>query len=346
MKPGRRGTGRHARIGAGIALVLAALGGPVGAQTGDPEVLIVGTGDPRGLYVPAGYALAQIVGMTAPDVPALAIEQTGGSIENLVRLRDGEFDLVIATSGRAYQAVNGLPPFDALTAVRDLEAVLSLYPEPLTVVARAEADVTTLDDLWGKRINLGVPGTATRELLDLLLDAQGWVAEQAFTQALELPIADQHIALCSGAVDAVAYISAVPSSTAAVLAEACPVTFVAIEGDVVERILAGAPYLAPTVLPAGAYAGLDRAVPTIGPSALLVTRRGQQAAWTEAILQSLRTRAALAADLHPVLAGFDAAAPLAGAAFLPPHEGVRTALERPASAPTRDAAATGDRDGG
>lgn len=326
MRGGQGGLGWHARTAGGAAILLAVLAGPAGAQDGGHEVLIVGTGDARGLYVPAGYALAQIVGMTAPDVPALVIEETGGSIENLVRLRDGEFDLAVATSGRAYQAVNGLPPFDGLTAVRDLEAVLTLYPEPLTLVARAEADVTALEDLWGKRINLGAPGTATRELLDLLLDAQGWVADQAFTHVLELPIAEQHIALCSGAVDAIAYISAVPSSTVSVLAEACPVTFVAIEGDVVERILADAPYLKPTVLPVGAYPGLDRAVPTIGPSALLVTRRGQRAAWTGAILEALRTQAALAADLHPVLAGFDAAAPLAGAAFLPPHEGVRAAV--------------------
>ena len=301
--------------------VAALIGGatPVSAQ----EVLVVGTGDPRGLYVPAGYALAQIVGMTAPDVPPLVIEETGGSIENLVRLRDGDFDFAVATSARAFQAVSGLPPFDALTAIRDLELVAALYAEPLTIVARAEVEAETLQDLWGKRVNLGPAGSATRELLDLLFDAQGWLVDQAFVEATEIPIAEQHIALCSGATDAIAYISAVPSSTVRHLAQACPVTFLAVEGEVAARMTADAPYLTETHLPAGAYPGLETDTPTIGAWALLVTLPGTEPAWTRGILGALQAQAELAADLHPVLAGFNPAAPLDPGGFLTPHAGSR-----------------------
>jgi TRAP-type uncharacterized transport system substrate-binding protein len=38
----------------------------------------------------------------------------------------------------------------------------SVHPEPLTVLARKEANVTKFEDFKGKRFNVGNPGSGTR----------------------------------------------------------------------------------------------------------------------------------------------------------------------------------------
>ena len=44
---------------------------------------------------------------------------------------------------------------------RDLRAVLSLHPEPFTVVARADSGIARVADLKGKRVNIGNPVPAS-----------------------------------------------------------------------------------------------------------------------------------------------------------------------------------------
>ncbi len=57
---------------------------------------------------------------------------------------------------------------------RDLRAVFSVHPEPFTVLARKEANVTKFEDFKGKRFNVGNPGSGTRASMEQLLGAMGW----------------------------------------------------------------------------------------------------------------------------------------------------------------------------
>ncbi len=54
-----------------------------------------------------------------------------------------------------------------------LRAVFSVHGEPFTVVARADSGVATFDDLFGKRVNVGNPGSGQRATMDVVLEAMG-----------------------------------------------------------------------------------------------------------------------------------------------------------------------------
>ena len=118
------------------------------------------------------------------------VQSTGGSIDNIARLRAGELQFGFAQSDWRYHAFHGTDRFSEYGPFEDLRAVFSLHAEPFTIVARADADVSQLDDLKGKRVNIGNPGSGQRATMDVVLAAKGWSLAD-FAEALELTSAEQ-----------------------------------------------------------------------------------------------------------------------------------------------------------
>lgn len=51
-------------------------------------------------------------------------------------------------------------------------------PEPFTLMARDDSGINTFDDLKGKRVNVGDPGSGTRATLNVILQAKGWTDKE------------------------------------------------------------------------------------------------------------------------------------------------------------------------
>lgn len=97
---------------------------------------------------------------------------------------------------------------DSVTAAdphrMDLRSVFSIHPEPFTVVARADAGISNFEDLRGKRVNVGKPGSGQRATMEVLMDRMGWTMED-FSHTFELQAAEQSEALCDNNIDAMIY---------------------------------------------------------------------------------------------------------------------------------------------
>ena len=116
-----------------------------------------------GVYYPAGGAICRLVNRDrAEHGIRCGVESTGGSIFNINAIRSGELEFGVAQSDWQFHAANGSSSFEENGAFEDLRAVFSLHPEPFTVVARADAGITNFDDLAGKRVNIGNPGSGQR----------------------------------------------------------------------------------------------------------------------------------------------------------------------------------------
>ena len=77
----------------------------------------------------------------------------------------------------------------------DLRALFSVHGEPFTVVARRDSEIERLQDLAGKRVNLGNPGSGQRGTMEIVMLAMGW-EKATFSLAEELPASQQSLALC------------------------------------------------------------------------------------------------------------------------------------------------------
>src|SRR5262249_31038077 len=166
-----------ARFLACLALALLTFGGgPAIAQTSSQtqtRPLLIGTGPVVGLHFPAGGAICNMINRAA-GMTVCAVVVSEGSAANLAALKAGSIDLAIVQSDWQYHAVQGQASENAETRFDGLRAVFSLYSEPVTIVARRDSGIASVEDLKGKRVNLGLPGSSGRASAEALIAAMGW----------------------------------------------------------------------------------------------------------------------------------------------------------------------------
>ncbi|MBP7204851.1 MAG: TAXI family TRAP transporter solute-binding subunit, partial [Propionivibrio sp.] len=136
----------------------------------EQKFVTIGTGGVTGVYYAAGGAICRLMNKDrAKHGIRCSVESTGGSVYNVNTIKAGELDFGVAQSDVQYNAIKGLAQFKEGGAHADLRAVFSVYPEPLTVLARKEAGVTRFEDFKGKRFNVGNPGSGTRDTVGTLM---------------------------------------------------------------------------------------------------------------------------------------------------------------------------------
>ena len=166
---------KHTKLAIG-ALVTAAFMAPAASAQ---EFITIGTGGVTGVYYPTGGAICRLVNKGRKEHGVrCSVESTGGSVYNINTIREGELEFGVAQSDWQYHAYNGSPPNSWTRASSKACAQCSrCIPEPFTVVARADAGISSFDDLKGKRVNIGNPGSGQRGTMEVLLDAKGWTLE-------------------------------------------------------------------------------------------------------------------------------------------------------------------------
>ncbi|SIO01733.1 TAXI family TRAP transporter solute-binding subunit [Salinivibrio sp. ES.052] len=247
----------------------AALGTAATAQAN--QFVTIGTGGVTGVYYPTGGAICRLVNKSKDDHGIrCSVESTGGSIYNINTIRAGELDMGIAQSDWQYHAYKGTSKFKDQGEFKDLRAVFSIHPEPFTVVARADADITTFDDLEGKRVNIGNPGSGQRGTIEVLMDEMGWDMDK-FGQISELKAAEQSKALCDNKIDAMVYTVGHPSGAIQEATTACDSVLVEVANDAAKQLIEDRDYYRQAIIPGGMYRGNDNDVTTFGVGATFVS---------------------------------------------------------------------------
>ncbi|MGL5707938.1 MAG: TAXI family TRAP transporter solute-binding subunit, partial [Aeromonas sp.] len=184
------------------ALVGVSFGGPVQAQE---RFVTIGTGGQTGVYYVAGQSICRFLnrGSTEHEIKCNA-PASGGGVANVNGIRSGEFNFGIMQSDHQFKAMKGLPPFQAEGAMDDMRAVFSLQSEVFTILARRDAKIASFDDLKGKRVNIGNPGSGQRDTMEEIMAVKGW-KKGDFGLVSELKPAEQASALGDNNIDAMSY---------------------------------------------------------------------------------------------------------------------------------------------
>ncbi len=307
-------------IGLGLAV---AMGGTLaaGAAGAQQQFVTIGTGGVTGVYYAAGGAICRLMNQTRAEHGfRCSAESTGGSVFNLNAMRQGEFDLGMVQSDWQYHSFNGSSDFEEAGAWEDLRAVFSIHPEPFTLVARSDAGIASLDDLEGKRVNIGNPGSGTQASMQIMLDALGW-ERSAFSLAAELRPDEHGPALCDNQIDAFYYAVGHPSANIADPTTTCGAQIVPIEGEAIDKLVADNPYYASVSIPGGLYTGNDEDIPTYGVLATLVasTEISEDAVYN--LVKSVFDNFDAFRQLHPAFANLEPESMVSDGNSAPLHPG-------------------------
>ena len=252
---------------AGASLLAADL-----ASAQDQKFITIGTGGVTGVYYPTGGAICRLVNKDrAEHGIRCSVESTGGSVYNVNTIRAGELDMGVVQSDVQYKAMQGEgEEFQDQGPFEELRSVFSVHAEPFTVVARADSGIETFDDLKGKRVNVGNPGSGQRSTMEVLMDAKGWTMDD-FALASELKSAEQAQALCDNKIDAMVFTVGHPSGSIQEATTTCDTKLIPVSGPEVDELVDKNPYYAKAVIPGGMYRGTDQDVETFGVKATFVT---------------------------------------------------------------------------
>jgi uncharacterized protein len=212
----------------GAALVTTVAFGGVSAVSAN-SFITIGTGGVTGVYYPTGGAICRLVNKDRKEHGIrCSVESTGGSVYNLNTIRAGELDMGVAQSDWQYHAYNGTSQFENQGANKDLRAVFSVHPEPFTLVARKDAGINSFDDLKGKRVNIGNPGSGQRGTMEVVMQTKGWTRDD-FALVSELKAAEQAQALCDNKIDAMVYVVGHPNGSIQEATTSCDTVLVPVD---------------------------------------------------------------------------------------------------------------------
>jgi len=235
------------------------------------EFITIGTGSVTGVYYPTGGAICKLVNNDRKtNGIRCSVESTGGSVYNVNTMRAGELDFGVVQSDWQYHGYNGTSEFKELGPYKEMRAVFSLHTEPFNIIARTDAGINNLDDLKGKRVNIGNPGSGDRATMEVVMNAMGWDKDD-FKLAAELKGSERSQALCDNKIDAFVYVVGHPNGSIKEATTSCDAKLIPATGAAIDKLVADNPYYAKSTIPGGMYRGTDSDVNSFGVAATLVS---------------------------------------------------------------------------
>jgi uncharacterized protein len=262
-----------------IVLVMGALltGGKIGLDDSGPTRISfqIATGSTEGVYFPVGQAMAGLIShplgvgrcdtatVCGPAGVILSARTSEGTTDNLRSVNQGLVDSGFADGDVIADAVAGRNAFRR--PARHLRVIAALFPEEAHVVVAAKSDIQSVDDLHGKRVLLGQPGSGSVFRGRAILAAYRVRAREVINSDSPAQL------LKDGKIDAYFTVAGVPLDSVKDLIAHHVARLVPIDGEGRDRLIQMVPQLVPATIAAGAYPGTG-AVETVATRAWWVTR--------------------------------------------------------------------------
>jgi hypothetical protein len=226
------------------------------------------TGGTGGVWYPLGGAIGGIISKYVPNTEASS-EATTAAIDNMKLLTAGKAGLSFAYDYHIGWGNDGKVP--GLSGKHKIRMVMGFYEQPLHIVTKEGAGITSVMQLKGKRVSVGAPNSGTEEQADYVLKALGidWNKD---IKREKLGAGESVSALKDGKIDAFFWSGAVPTSSIIDLASTpgLKMVLLPVGGETAEKIMKGNPgVFHKTVFSKGQYSSVMSDVEAIAITAVL-----------------------------------------------------------------------------
>ena len=288
--------------------------------TAQEKFITIGTGGQTGVYFVVGQSICRLGNRGSADHGLkCTAPSTGGSIANINAIKAGDMDMGVAQSDWQFHAFNGTSKFEG-AKFDNLRAVFSVHGEPFNVIARKDSGIKSFDDLKGKRVNIGNPGSGQRATMEVVMDAKGWTLDD-FALASELKPAEQAAALGDNKVDAIIYTVGHPNGSIQEAVSTIDAELVNVTGPEIDGLINDNPYYAAASIPGGMYKGTDETVNTFGVKATFVTSADVDEATIYQVVNAVFANFDRFKRLHPAFEHLTEEEMISGGLSAPLHPG-------------------------
>lgn len=249
--------------------VIAAIALGCAQVTRRPDV-VIGTANLANVDYPLSGAICRLFNLDTPRHGLRCTERLSqGAADSIEALRDGRFDVAIVSSDVLADIMIGQGPYAAEGPVNELRVLFAGHTDVLTVVGHRESGIKTVEDLRGRRINIGNPGSRQRLLMERVMAALD-LETTDFAEARELSPAAQNRAFCANELDAIVYSVGHPNGLIRDATLSCQGVLIDVSGPAIDRMLAEDGAYERAVIPGGTYSVNPADVQTFGVRAAVV----------------------------------------------------------------------------
>jgi uncharacterized protein len=258
--------------------------------------LAIATGGTGGVYYPLGGGLASLISKHLPGVEATA-EVTTASVDNMKLLHADRIALALTQSDIAWDAYQGkMKGLNQKVGVRTISALYSNY---MHIVALDGTGIKTINDLKGKRVSTGAPGSGTEVKGLRVLEAYGITPKDLKSQD-RLGASESAAAMKDRRIDAFIWDGGLPTAAILDLGATPGIKIHLIpHGDAVAKMTAkyGPVYFVGTI-PKGTYGGMEADVQVAGLTNLLAAHERMDESLAYQITKLLHERTADLVAVH------------------------------------------------
>ncbi|ANC34261.1 NMT1/THI5 like protein [Anaplasma phagocytophilum] len=231
------------------------------------DFVLIGSGSMTGVYYSIGGGLCKFVvsgyrERHPGDALICSTASTSGSVYNLNAMRRGAMDIGAAQSDIGYYAYAGKNLYSGEQPMQNLRLLAQLHREYLTLIVRADSGIKTIDDIKGKRVNIGAPGTGIRTAMLGLMELKGWTTKD-FLVTSDLRASEQVQALCDGKVDVISDFIGHPNASMQEVAATCGSVVLSLDDDLIAQVIEKYPYYQAGMIPGNTYSNIPYDVHTI-----------------------------------------------------------------------------------
>ncbi|HLR22225.1 MAG TPA: TAXI family TRAP transporter solute-binding subunit [Pseudogracilibacillus sp.] len=234
------------------------------AEADAPDFLSFLTGGTSGTYYPLGGAIATIISdETGIQTDAVS---SNASADNIEALRDGEAEIAFTQTDVASNAVEGINSFDG-DPVDNVLGLGALYPETIQIVTTDKSGIESVEDMEGKKVSVGAPGSGTYVNAEQILEVHGLSMDDIDAQNLDF--GESTGGIQDGNIDAAFITAGTPTGAVEELQASADVSIVPVEKDKADELIEEYPYYAEDTVEEGTY-DIEEDVDTVAVLAMIV----------------------------------------------------------------------------
>ncbi len=219
----------------------------------------IGTGGTGGIYYPYGGGVAEIWSKYVPGVKAVA-EVTGASVENVKLAHKGETVIGEVMGDVAVAGYKGLSKFKGKKY--NILGMAIMYPNLLQLVTLKKSGITNVEQVKGRNISTGSPGSGTNFMTEAVFKALG-IPLNSYKDS-RLSFTESANALRDGTIDVGSWSVGPGTSSILDLATTHEIRILGFTPEQTAKVLAANKTYSAVELAGGVYRGIDKPVPTIG----------------------------------------------------------------------------------
>jgi TRAP transporter TAXI family solute receptor len=217
-------------------------------------------GPPSGVFGIFATGIGTYLSKSVPNLD-VSITATGGSVENLRRVNGGEAEMGLSFASDAHEAYFGQEQFKG-KPLTNFRAVGLVFFGVAHAITYADSGIRTVEELVGKRVAVGTPGSGTFASAERVFRALG-----IWDKINRIPLlgAQAGEAMADGKADAFFWTGPEPDRVTMEAATKKPVRAIDIYTPATKtNFFKDFPYFARYVFPANSYKGITQDTPTVG----------------------------------------------------------------------------------